>query len=152
MTCVKWRLHPFLWMMYRCGWGQKPGQERILAIDIKRSGFDIMLGLAVPASWHEEFDLTNEEWKKQVHDSDVVVQWDPERDINGTPLAFRSLQMGLRRKVLEKYVHDWTLDIEDISENVRQLYQMKNNGKDILSLLPKERVYNWTFTKSGKGL
>lgn len=29
-----WIKPSFFWMMYRCGWGYKEGQERILAIDI----------------------------------------------------------------------------------------------------------------------
>src|SRR5262245_29151916 len=38
---MTWIKPSFLWMMYRCGWGYKDsGQERVLAIDISRSGFE----------------------------------------------------------------------------------------------------------------
>ena len=39
MNRMTWIKPSFLWMMYRSGWATKVGQERILAIDIKRTGF-----------------------------------------------------------------------------------------------------------------
>jgi len=40
MTRMTWIKPSFFWMMYRSGWATKPGQERILAIDIERCEFD----------------------------------------------------------------------------------------------------------------
>ncbi|MCR5103362.1 MAG: DUF4291 domain-containing protein, partial [Eubacterium sp.] len=40
MNRMTWIKPSFLWMMYRCGWGEKENQEHILAIDITRDGFD----------------------------------------------------------------------------------------------------------------
>lgn len=37
---MTWIKPSFLWMMYRCGWGTKEGQETVLAVDISRRGFD----------------------------------------------------------------------------------------------------------------
>jgi hypothetical protein len=37
---MTWIKPSFLWMMYRCGWATKPGQERVLAIQITREGFE----------------------------------------------------------------------------------------------------------------
>lgn len=38
---MTWIKPSFLWMMYRSGWAQKDAnQKRILAIDIKREGFE----------------------------------------------------------------------------------------------------------------
>ena len=42
MNRMTWIKPSFLWMMYRCGWGEKENRERIIAIDIKRSGFQNM--------------------------------------------------------------------------------------------------------------
>jgi hypothetical protein len=33
---MTWIKPSFLWMMYRCGWATKPGQERVLAVSISR--------------------------------------------------------------------------------------------------------------------
>ncbi|WP_267877653.1 DUF4291 family protein [Massilia frigida] len=41
MERMTWIKPSFLWMMYRAGWGFKDaGQQRILAIDISREGFE----------------------------------------------------------------------------------------------------------------
>jgi hypothetical protein len=36
---MTWIKPSFLWMMYRCGWASKPGQERVLAVEILRGRF-----------------------------------------------------------------------------------------------------------------
>lgn len=43
---MTWVKPSFLWMMYRSGWATKPGQERVLAITMSRSGFEEALGLS----------------------------------------------------------------------------------------------------------
>src|SRR5690349_5716597 len=37
---MTWIKPSFLWMMERCGWATKPGQEYVLAVRITRAGFD----------------------------------------------------------------------------------------------------------------
>ena len=44
---MSWIKPNFLWMMYRSGWGTKPGQKVTLAIRIRRSFFDSLLTQAV---------------------------------------------------------------------------------------------------------
>ena len=44
---MTWIKPSFLWMMERCGYGQKSGQEYILAIRIKRSAWEYALSQAV---------------------------------------------------------------------------------------------------------
>nr|WP_310426924.1 DUF4291 family protein [Chamaesiphon sp. VAR_48_metabat_135_sub] len=39
LTRMSWIKPNFLWMMYRSGWGQKEGQEVVLAVKIKRAAF-----------------------------------------------------------------------------------------------------------------
>ena len=53
-------------MMYRSGWATKQGQERILAIDLKREGFDEIVKNAVLSSFREVSDLSKEEWKEKL--------------------------------------------------------------------------------------
>ena len=45
---MSWIKPNFLWMMYRCGWAEKPGQEVVLAIRLDRRGFDEILAAYVP--------------------------------------------------------------------------------------------------------
>ena len=43
---MSWIKTNFLWMMYRCGWAAKKGQERVLAVWITREGFQEILSNA----------------------------------------------------------------------------------------------------------
>ena len=47
---MSWIKPNFLWMMYRCGWATKEGQEVVLGLRIRRAFFDRILNLAVPMS------------------------------------------------------------------------------------------------------
>lgn len=138
---MTWIKPSFLWMMYRCGWAEKEGQEKVLAIDIKRTAFDYLVKNAVPSSYDESSEMTKEEWKDAIKNSDVRCQWDPERDINGNALEYRSLQIGIRGKAIYDYVYDWILDMTDITEFVHDLNVMRKRGCDIQTYLPDEKKY-----------
>ena len=51
---MSWIKSNFLWMMYRSGWGTKPGQEVVLAIRLTRGYFDSLLQQAVPSVYDPE--------------------------------------------------------------------------------------------------
>lgn len=138
---MTWIKPSFLWMMYRCGWGMKENQEYILGIDIRREAFDDIVQNAVASSWNAETGIDHEQWKEQVKRSDIRCQWDPERDIFGNPLDYRSIQLGLRGEAVRKYVTEWIVNITDITEYVKELRQKKEAGEDITALLPEEKVY-----------
>ena len=50
---MSWIKPNFLWMMYRCGWATKEGQERVLAIELPRREFAAFVDSAVSTSWRE---------------------------------------------------------------------------------------------------
>lgn len=103
---MTWIKPSFLWMMYRSGWAEKENQEHILAVDIKREGFDEILSNAVMSSYNDDMGISREEWKKQIAVSEVRCQFDPERDIYGNPQPVRAIQLGLRGKMVEKYINE----------------------------------------------
>lgn len=84
---------------------------------------------------------SHEEWKQLIHNSDIRVQWDPERDIYGNPLEYRSLQLGLRGDAVKKYVDEWIVNITDITDFVIELKDLISNNSDITALLPEEKIY-----------
>lgn len=140
---MTWIKPSFLWMMYRSGWGTKENQEHILAIDLKREGFDHMVKNAVLSSYQEGVCGSHEEWKAQIHNSDIRCQWDPERDIFGNALNYRSLQIGIRGEALQKYVDEWIVNLADITEYVNDLRIKRDMRQDISDLLPDEKVYQF---------
>lgn len=141
MERMTWIKPSFLWMMYRCGWAQKEDQEHVLAIDIKRTGFDSAVRNAVVSTYSEDMGISQEEWKRNIRSSDIRIQWDPEKDVNGNDLPYRSIQLGLRGKAVDDYVHDWIVSITDITEYVSELNALRILNKDIREMLPKEDVY-----------
>ena len=141
MNRMTWIKPSFLWMMYRCGWAEKENQERVLAIDIKRKCFDEAVASAVISTYDDSLGITREEWSDLISNSDVRVQWDPEKDVNGNNLSYRSIQLGLRGKAVCDYVNDWITEITDITEQVKTLNKMRLEGTDISDLLPVEKEY-----------
>jgi hypothetical protein len=45
---MTWIKPSFGWMMHRCGWARKPGQERVLAIGVSRAGVRVGTGAFLP--------------------------------------------------------------------------------------------------------
>lgn len=138
---MTWIKPSFLWMMYRSGWATKKDQERILAIDIKRTGFHELLENAVLAKFKEGVYGSNEDWKSLLEISEVRCQWDPDRDIYGNPLDRRAIQLGLKGNMVKNYVNDWIVKITDITEEVRGLRESIQLQTFEASMLPSEREY-----------
>lgn len=140
---MTWIKPSFLWLMHRSNWGQKSGQERTLAVRIRRSGWDHALSLAVQTSFDPALFRTMDEWRKCMDDSIVHVQWDPERSLRGSSLSYSSIQIGLSRHIVQEYVRDWIVSIEDYSEKVAKMYHLLQTGQEekAKQLLPPEQVY-----------
>ncbi|KAL3485022.1 hypothetical protein BJX62DRAFT_243353 [Aspergillus germanicus] len=143
-TRMTWIKPSFLWMAYRSGYATKQNQEHVLAIEISRQGFEWALDHAVlshiPGSASAE---QVETWKKDVDGSCVRVQWDPERDLYGNPLGYRSLQVGLRGEAVGRFVDQWIVSIKDVTglmHDIKEMIEMKDlEGAE--KLLPVEEVY-----------
>src|SRR5687768_6734973 len=143
---MSWIKPNFLWMMYRCGWAQKEGQEVVLAVWLQRAAFDEILAQAVPSSFVDQYYKDRDAWQAAVATSDVRLQWDPDHDPHGHPVERRAVQLGLRRKVLASYAREWIRKIEDITPFVREQHEvLKRDGKSAL-VTPLERVYPVTGT------
>src|SRR4051794_7762498 len=88
---MSWIKPNFLWMMYRCGWGTKEGQEIILGLRLRRAFFDNLLAQAVPSSYDEEHHATREQWQEDLAISSVRLQWDPDHDPCGAKQERRAI-------------------------------------------------------------
>jgi hypothetical protein len=141
LSRMSWIKPNFLWMMYRCGWASKPGQEVVLAVRLKRSSFDSLLAQAVHSTYNAQIYANEEAWKSAVAHSNVRLQWDPDHNPGGVKVERRAIQLGLRGETLARYAHEWILEIEDISDFVRE--QSQYVQKDIYPqlTLPREEVY-----------
>jgi hypothetical protein len=140
---MTWIKPSFLWMAYRCGWGRKPGQERVLGIDITRAGFEWALRNAALSHPDPALHSDDAEWRTQVHTRPVRVQWDPERNLRHGALTHRSIQIGLSGAAVDNYVDEWITAIVDVTPTMREIGTLVQAGDlDAAgALLPAERPY-----------
>lgn len=142
MERMTWIKPSFLWMMYRCGWATKEGQEHVLAIKIKREGFQWALDNSCLSHFDPDIHISKEEWGNKVKTAPVRIQWDPERDIHLEKLPYRTIQIGLSGIAVEKYINEWIISIEDITQLCKQIHSLISiNIKEAQSLLPREIIY-----------
>lgn len=140
---MTWIKPSFLWMMYRCGWGTKEGQETVLAIEITREGFEWALEHACMAHYERGLHPDRATWKLQMKQAPARVQWDPERDLHLQPLPYRSLQLGLAGDAAHRYADEWTVSIIDITTLAHTIHAHVRNGdvEAARHLLPREHPY-----------
>ena len=140
---MTWIKPSFLWLMHRSHWGQKSGQEQILAVRITRAGWEKALSQAVLTSYHPGLFASRDLWAAELESALVHLQWDPERSLRGAVLPYYSIQIGLSRHIIQEYVDEWTVEIRDETSRVRKMYELLQAGKtdQAKRLLPSERVY-----------
>lgn len=140
---MTWIKPSFLWLMERSNWGLKSGQERILAVRIRREGWEAALSLGVLTHFEPVAHGTPQEWSRAFEAAAVHIQWDPERSLRGQALPCDSIQVGLGRTVIGRYVDEWCLSIEDLTERVRKIRKLLDAGRadQATRLLPRESVY-----------
>ncbi|MFF5219280.1 DUF4291 domain-containing protein [Micromonospora sp. NPDC000442] len=150
---MTWIKPSFLWMMYRCGWATKPGQERVLSIDITRDGFEWALARACLSHYDRDLHGDKATWSRQLKASPVRVQWDPERSLQLKALPYRSLQVGLSGEAVDRYVDDWVVAITDITGTVERVRDLLRGGHEQAAAahLPVEHAYPLP-AKSAAGL
>lgn len=140
---MTWVKPSFTWMMYRCGWATKEGQQTVLAVEITREGFEWALRNACLSHYAHGVHPDQASWKRELKRAPTRVQWDPERDLHLNPLPHRSLQLGLAGDAARRYADEWTVSITDVTEQATAIHTLvrENDLATAESLLPAERPY-----------
>jgi len=136
---MSWIKPNFLWMMYRCGWCTKEGQERVLAIRLPKPFFDWLLSETVWSTYDPDRFQTRDEWQDAVRRSCVRLQWDPDHDPIGGKLERKAVQLGLRGDALRRYGQEEALEIMDVTPFVSE--QRSNRAFPNRLVTPAESVY-----------
>lgn len=140
-TRMSWIKTNFLWMMYRSGWASKEGQERVLAIRLKRAFFESLLKSAAWSSFSDERYTERASWQEHLAQSPVRLQWDPDHDPFGVPQERRAIQLGLKDAALAPFRGEAIMSIEDITSFVHEQHnRIRSSGAEIL-IMPTEAVY-----------
>lgn len=136
MGRMTWIKPSFNWMMYRSGYASKSGQEVILGVDITREGFEWALKNATLSTFTPGVHSSPEEWRKLLAEKPVRIQWDPERDYRLNIIeGVRSIQIGLSGEAVDRYVREWTVNIEDVTP-IARLAAAATEGSNPSSVLP----------------
>lgn len=140
---MTWIKPSFGWMMYRSGWGAKPGQERVLAVEISRSGFEWALAHSFLSHYQPGQHESPEAWASLRDASPVRIQWDPDRSLAGERLSCRAIQIGLSGQAVQRYCDEWIRSVTDVTAAARQAELMVRAGRvtDAARMLPVERPY-----------
>ncbi|MFV6027061.1 DUF4291 domain-containing protein [Streptomyces sp. NPDC056264] len=140
---MTWIKPSFLWMMYRSGWGEKEGQETVLAVEITREGFEWALRNACLSHYKRGFHPDQATWKRELRQAPARVQWDPERDPQLRELPYRSLQLGLSGEASRRYADEWTVSVRDVTPLAHRIHGLVRSGdlEAARALLPREEPY-----------
>ncbi|MEU9664881.1 DUF4291 family protein [Streptomyces bobili] len=137
--CLTWIKPSVLWMMYRCGWGEKT----VLAVEITRDGFEWALEHSCLSGYTRGVHAHRATWQRQLRRAPARVQWDPERDLSLRALPYRSLQLGLTGEAVRRYADEWTVAVRDVTPLARAV-RAQGTGGDLdtaAGLLPAERLH-----------
>ena len=140
---MTWIKPSLLWMAYRSGWATKTGQERVLAVEITRDGFEWALAHSSLSHYEPGTYPDRDAWNAAKAASPVRIQWDPERNLALTPLDHRAIQIGLSAEAVDRYVEDWTVAITDATPLVHELHALvaARQFDAARQLLPDEQPY-----------
>ncbi|MFI8457263.1 DUF4291 domain-containing protein [Kitasatospora sp. NPDC085464] len=142
---MTWIKPSFLWTMHRSDWGRSAGQERVLALEISREGFDWALERAVLSACTGRVHESRAAWKRELRQSPVRVQWDPGRDLRLQPLDHQAIQVGLRGEAVRRYADEWIRRITDVTALAERVRLERDPA-----LLPAETPYPTSATVAAR--
>jgi len=138
---MTWIKPSFGWVLYRSGYATKHRQESILKIKLTHQGFQEIVKQPIPTSFDRDIFESERDWKISLDNSEVRYQWDPDRDLSLRRLEHRALQLGIRGSVVQDYVNNWILEIEEVTQLAREIKDAVKNKSKQLPEVPEEKVY-----------
>merc|ERR1739848_568409 len=148
---MTWIKPSFGWILYRSGYGHKPGQNRVLKIKLPHDALGELLSQCHCVNTNK---ATRSARDTQGAGSNGKVQWDPERDIMSVdgkgrePREMRrrrAIQIGVKGPLSEFYVKS-VVSIEDATELAHKVCTAHRSKKstamiELQAELPVERPY-----------
>ncbi|TCP23388.1 uncharacterized protein DUF4291 [Tenacibaculum skagerrakense] len=143
-TRMAWIKPSYLWLMERSNWGTKNNQDYILGIKLKRIFWEKALQMGILTDPDHLVYKSGLEWEQKFKEAKVHIQWDPERNIEGSKLQERTIQVGISRFLIEEYNNEWIEEIIDLTPLTKKINQLRKQGKysEAKRLVPKERIYS----------
>jgi len=136
-----WIKPNFLWMMYRNGWGTKEGQEVVLAIHLKLDAFKKYIENSEYSSFGEVLQVKHDDWKSNLDKTEVRLQCDPDHNSYGEKIERRAIQIGIKGSLIASYATEDILEIEDVSDFVKEQIIFVQNKKLDSLVTPTEKPF-----------
>lgn len=138
---TSWIKPSFGWVLRRTKYGTKNRMQGIAKIKVSLEGFEENLSQSIEAHWNQSLFESEESWSKALNGSDVIHQWDPERDLVGKRLDRQAIQIGIRGEVIQKYVSDYIIGVEDVSEPAHEIGRIRKSGGTNFPAVPMEKEF-----------
>lgn len=110
-------------------------------MEITRPGCERALAHSCLSHFDRDRHASREEWARELRNSPVRVQWDPERSLSLAPLPHRSLQVGLGGEAVSRYVDEWIVGIIDVTGLANRIRGLVRGGDEAgaVRTLPRNR-------------
>lgn len=138
---MTWIKPSFGWMLHRSGYATKSRQEAIARIHLSHEGFHAILEQAVPTAFDARIFDSERAWTAALNQSDVRYQWDPDRDLRDGKNSWRAIQLGIRGDTIYRYVHEWILGIEEVTDLAHDIRDAVLRRDRVLPSVPVETEY-----------
>lgn len=140
---MTWIKPSLTWLLRRSDWARSAGQERILALRIRRAVWERWLGEAVLTTPEPRVYPCPRRWRRQLERARVRVQWDPERDVRGARRSAAAIQVGLLPPRSAELAGRAILAIDDMTPTAHRIRRLLDQGRvaQARRLLPRERIY-----------
>lgn len=138
---ITWIKPSLCWVLRRTKYGTKNRMQAVARIKISHDAFKEILNQSIETHWNKTVFPQEENWRKTINKSDVIHQWDPERDIIGKRLNRQAIQIGIRGEVIKKYVSDYIIGVEDVSDLVHEIGKVKKSSSNNYPKIPEEKEY-----------
>jgi hypothetical protein len=137
------------WMLHRSNYASAKRQEAIARIKVRRTGFDEILRAGVLTSFDPAIHESQETWARALRATEVHVQWDPDRDLEGRPLSRRAIQLGLAGSMVLRYVEEWIMSVVDYTAVAKAIQRALRTGAPLPDT-PRETEYRGVETKNNR--
>lgn len=154
---MTWIKPSFAWMVYRAGYGNKPGQERILKIKVSHEDIAYMLSQCTLVPNNSNDNDKKTKTATEGSNGPGRIQWDPERDLfqaeDNAPRRrtsdIRAIQIGLPGPLSEYYIKH-ILSIQEVtalSHKVAAAHRLEGEAATkeamdtLIPELPNEKPY-----------
>ncbi len=101
----------------RYAWGERPDRERILAVRVRRAGFDALLTAALQQAFDERLYASKQAWRLATRFAPVLVEWDA--DPSDGDEDDEVARLRIHGPLVRRFAEEWVVGIDDVSALAR---------------------------------